>query len=142
MKKFLIPLCVLCLAIIASVTLYFTRINKFKDWKSTVGTVTHTEVTHGSPRGKSFGSSSVYYYYSYEVDGKAYEGLDVFSGKKANYETGERCEIWYDPDNAEKSAFGARPGPGLYVYIPFIMALPCMLASYSYFAKKEKRSLY
>lgn len=142
MKKILIPFCVLCFATIVSVIIYFVRINEFKNWKPTVGTVTYTEVRSGGPHGKFGASSTVYYYYSYEVDRKTYKGLDAFSGKKARYEKGEKCEIWYDPSNAEKSSFGGKPGPDLYIYIPFIMALPCMLALYSYFAKKEKKLLY
>lgn len=65
-----------------------------------------------------------------------------FPAKKHAMKKGEKCEIWYDPSNAEKSSFGGKPGPDLYIYIPFIMALPCMLALYSYFAKKEKKLLY
>lgn len=137
MKKILMPLSVLLLAAIISAVLYFVRIEIFKDWQTTTGTVTNTEITHGKQR-----RWVINYYWSYTVDGVEYSGYDNFNYRKPskNFSAGAQKKIYYNPENPSQSSFH-KPGPDIYPYIPFIFAVPVMLAVYHTQAQKESKKL-
>lgn len=136
MKKFLFPLLVLIIASMISAILYFVIIETHNDWKTTTGTITNIEITQ---RRKNPGKY-IHYYWSYSVDGVEYTGYDVFnySGKQDDNE-GDKKEIWYNPDNHSISQL-FKPSPNLSVYIPFIFAVPIMLAVYHLQAQKDNKS--
>lgn len=142
MKKFLMPLLVLVLAAVISVVLYFVRIEIHKDWQTTTGTITNIEVKHRSNRGLGGGGWRIHYYWTYTVDGVEYSGYENFGYRKNsnNKSIGDQKEIWYNPDYHSESSF-YKPGPDLYPYVPFIFAIPIMLAVYHTQAKKENKSL-
>lgn len=69
-----------------------------------------------------------------------YDNFHYYRGESSNKSIGDQKEIWYNPDNHSKSSF-YKPGPDLYPYVPFIFAIPIMLAAYHVQAKKENKSL-
>lgn len=138
MKKFLMPLLVLVIAAIISIALYFVRIEIHKDWQTTTGTITKTEVT----KRRSHVGWIMHYYWTYSVDGVEYSEYDNFYYRQnLHYKSiGDQQEIWYNPDNHSESSY-YKPGPEMYPYIPFIFAIPIMLAVYHVQTKKENKSL-
>jgi len=119
------------------VILYFTITEIHRDWQTTTGTITNIDITF---RRKHAGKR-IHYYWTYTVDGVDYSGYDVFAYDEQLYAEGDEKEIWYNPDNHSESQF-TKPSPSLYVYIPFVFALPVMLAVYDLHAKKERKSLH
>lgn len=142
MKKFLMPLLVLVIAAVISVVLYFVRIEIHKDWQTTTGTITNIEFTYRRHTRLRNGGWVIHYCWTYTVDGVDYSGYDDFAYRKNsnNNSIGDQKEIWYNPDNHSESSF-YKPGPDLYPYVPFIFAVPIMLAVYHIQAKKENKSL-
>ena len=123
MKKRLINTVVLLLlAIIISVGLYFIKTEEYKDWQPIAGILIDTKQFY-----KTRGGRSYRLYYKYEVNGTTYEGQELFSGNiPDSHYVGESVEVWYDPDMPSNSLY-AKPGPGLWPYVPFIFSVPISL---------------
>lgn len=128
------PLVVLFFATVASLIFYFVRSEMYSDWETTTGMITSVEI-----KGVKL-NKTIMYYYSYCIDGKEYSGRDSFSSSKPNlYNEGQQTEIWYNLDNPAESRF-AKPGPQLYVYIPFVFAMPIMLVVYNFYSRIENKT--
>ena len=122
MKKRLINTVVLLLlAIIISVGLYFIKTEEYKNWQPIAGILIDTKQFY------TRGGRSYRLYYKYEVNGITYEGQELFSGNiPDSHYVGESVEVWYDPDMPSNSLY-AKPGPGLWPYVPFIFSVPISL---------------
>ena len=138
-KRMIKTVGLLLLAIIISVSLYFIKTEEYKDWQPVAGVLIDTKQFYKS---RGIGSGRSYrLYYTYEVDGIIYEGQELFSGNIPNsHYIGEPVEVWYDPEAPSNSLY-AKPGPGLWPYIPFIFSVPISLFILSGGSARKKRSL-
>ncbi len=128
-KKFLVPLCILLLAAIIGGIWYFAGTEKYEDWQPTEAVVTDIE-----PYSKRKGGSSHRYFYEYSVDGVTYSGSELFTTKEIFYNIGDIIQVWYDPDEASRSAMTTNVD--LNFIGPFFLAIPLMLGAYSTFSRK------
>lgn len=137
MKKLLLPLAVLLVALFLSIIIFFTITEKHQNWQTTTGTITSIEITDRTRGAGEY----IHYHWTYIIDDVSYSGYDVFhySGS-LNIKQGDEKEIWYNPANPSESQF-SKPSPSLSVYIPFLFAIPIMLAFYHLQAKKEHNAL-
>lgn len=138
-KRMIQTVGLLLLAIIISVGLYFIKTEEYKDWQPVAGVLIDTKQFYDS-RGVG-GGRSYRLYYTYEVDGITHEGQELFSGNIPNsHYIGEPAEVWYDPDVPSNPLY-AKPGPGLWPYIPFIFSVPISLFILSGGFARKRRSL-
>lgn len=121
-KTWLLVNGVLLLALVCSVVIYFARTWQYQDWVSAPGVV--TDLQHYSGHKRS--SSSYRIYFSFDVNGKTYQGSNLYTGKDAQTAIGETREIWYNPKNPNQSSFH-KPSPGLDPWAPWILAVPVVL---------------
>lgn len=124
-KRMIKTVGLLILAIIISVSLYFIKTEEYKNWQPVAGVLTDMRQFYKS---RGVGSGRSYrLYYTYEVNGIIYEGQDLFSGNiPDSHYIGESVEVWYNPDVPSKSLY-AKPGAGLWLYIPFVFFVPISL---------------
>ncbi len=102
-RALLIAMLVTVLVTAASIfTIYTVRRIQKEDWKTAPGSITRR-----------------FYYsynfkmqvdYSYYVSGTKYNGKEILVHKTTDAQQGDAVEIWYDPDNPEKSSF-SKPDP-------------------------------
>ena len=138
-KRMIQTVGLLLLAIIISVGLYFIKKEEYKDWQPVAGVLTDMKQFYKS-RGVG-GGRSYRLYYTYEVDGITYEGQELFSGNiPDSHYIGEPIEVWYNPETPFKSLY-AKPGPGLWPYIPFIFFVPISMFVLSGGFTRKRRSL-
>ena len=138
-NRMLKTVALLILTIMISVGLYFIKTDEYKDWQPVAGVLTDAQQFYKS---RGVGSGRSYrLYYTYEVNGIIYEGQELFSGNVPDsHYIGEPVEVWYNPEVPSKS-FYAKPGPGLWPYIPFIFFVPISLFVLSGGSARKKRSL-
>ena len=130
---------ILILTIIISVGLYFIKTEEYKDWQPIEGVLTDTKQFYKS-RGIG-GGRSYRLYYTYEVNGEIYNGQELFSGNiPDSHYIGESVEVWYNPKTPFNSLY-AKPGPGLWPYIPFIFSVPISLFILSGGSARRNRRL-
>lgn len=130
-NKFFRILAVFAVAAILSVTFYYIKTVEYKNWQPADGVLINMEQGYSSGR-HGHGSRWYRLYYTYTVDGKSYSGVDTFSGNlPKDHFIGEEVEVWYNPADRSKSMY-AKPGPGLWPYVPFIFALPISLSVFAY----------
>lgn len=125
-KRVIRAACVLIIAFVITIVLYIQQTNQYKDWISTQGVLyNHEEV---SSRHSRFGSSSSYrLYYTYEVNGIEYAGVDSYSGELPDhYHIGDTVKVMYDA-NEPSSSLHEKPKINLITRVPMMWAIPIAL---------------
>ncbi len=133
-KPWILSVLILLVAAIASVGIYFYRINQYQDYLPTPGVIVDIEQYSGSRHS----SSGYRIFFEFEVNGTSYIGNTLYSGNHTDSQIGDTRDVWYDPDDPTQSSFH-KPSPGLDPYGPFFIAIP--LAISSYLVRKRMRSM-
>lgn len=94
---------------------------KYADWISTDGEIIDVRFYHAK-RKKRTDVYTYEIYYTYNVDGQTYTGVDAYSGKESDTDAaaGQAVTVWYDPDNHSDSSFH-KPGAELWPFVPFLI---------------------
>ncbi len=136
-KKYLIPLCILLLAIVIGAIWHFENYNKYKNFQSTTAIITYYRITFGA-RSRVGSGRTYHWYYSYSINGKEYSGYDKTGGKANETGIGSTVTVWYNPDNPMESTLNKS---GFLNFIsPLFLAIPLMLGTYTVFSRADKKS--
>lgn len=118
-NKYVLPVLILLVALLSSILIYVLRSEQYKDWTSAPGVILKIQDVR---------NFNVRIYYAYTVDGKSYNGDDLFGrSSESKNEEGQKVTVWYDPDHPSSSSF-FKPHPGLDPYGPFFLGIPLSIA--------------
>ena len=102
-----------------SIFLSIVKTKEYSDWISTDAVITDWRSAKGVRH---------ILYFRYYVDDVEYYGQDSFRGNFPQNEIGDTVTVWYDPDNASRVTISdTKPDAGLWIYAPFIFAVPISL---------------
>lgn len=123
MNKIIKVILIAVITIFAMFVVHQLLTEKYADWVSTDGEITDVRFYHAK-RKKHADVYSYEIYYTYNVDGQTYAGVDGFNGKESDTDAaaGQAVTVWYDPDDPSSSSFG-KPSSGLWPFAAFLIGL-------------------
>ncbi|MBQ8238415.1 MAG: DUF3592 domain-containing protein [Oscillospiraceae bacterium] len=123
MNKIAKVIIIVVITILATFAVHQVLTEKYADWVSTDGEITDVRFYH-SKRRKRADVYSYEIYYTYNVDGKTYAGVDGYMGKESDTDAaaGQAVTVWYDPDDPSSSSFH-KPSSGLWPFATFLIGL-------------------
>lgn len=138
-KRIIRSISVLIIAFVITVALHIQQENKYKDWVSTQGVLYNFEEVKS--RSSRFGSSTFYrLYYTYEVNGTEYSGVDSHSGELPDhYYIGENVSVMYDKSEPSASLH-EKPKTNLITRIPIMWSIPIALMMLLPMKKRKKNN--